>query len=127
MARILVIDDHPHIRDLFREALEDHGHIVEVAADGVAGVRCYQQAPVDLVIVDLSMPEQDGLETIRQLRRETPHLPIIAMSGSLATEQPTSHLTLAHHLGATRTFQKPIPLRELLAMVEDVLRPTGTP
>ena len=80
---------------------------------------------MDLVIVDLSMPEQDGLETIRQLRRATPHLPIIAMSGGGATGQPTSHLDLAHHLGATHTFEKPIPLRELVMMVEDVLRPTG--
>jgi DNA-binding response OmpR family regulator len=97
---------------------------VEVAVDGVAGVRCYQQAPVDLVIVDLSMPEQDGLETIRQLRHASPQLPIIAMSGGGATGQLTS-LDRAHYLGATRTFEKPIPLRELVMMVEDVLRPTG--
>ena len=125
MARILVIDDQPHIRDIFREALEQDGHTVEVAADGLAGMRCYHQGPADLVILDLYMPEQDGLETIRQLRAATPRLPIIAMSGGGATGQVTSRLDIARHLGAARTFEKPISLRDLFSMVKDVLGPEG--
>ena len=80
MARILVIDDQPLIRDLFREALEHDGHHVTVAADGYEGVRSCHDAHPDLVMVDLQMPGLDGFETIRQLRTMG-DVPIIAMSG----------------------------------------------
>ncbi len=125
MARILVIDDQPQIRDNCREALEEAGHTVTVAADGREGVRLYHRAPVDLVILDLYMPEQDGLATIRELRATTPDLPIIAMSGGGMMAKSTSFLKIARHLGAVRTFEKPIRLAELLAMVADVLRSSG--
>jgi DNA-binding response OmpR family regulator len=125
MARILVIDDQPQILDNCREALEEAGHTVLVAANGQEGARLYHRNPVDLVILDLYMPEQDGLATIRELRAATPGLPIIAMSGGGMTGQPTSFLNIARRLGAVRTFEKPIRLEELLAMVADVLRSGG--
>jgi DNA-binding NtrC family response regulator len=125
MARILVIDDQPQIRDNCREALEDAGHTVMVAADGREGVKLYQREPVDLVILDLYMPELDGLATIQALRAATPRLPIIAMSGGGAIGQATNFLDIARALGAVRTFEKPIRLDALLAMVADVLRSSG--
>jgi len=67
-ARILVIDDRPLIRDLFREALEHDGHHITVAADGYEGELSCHEAHPDLVMVDLLMPGLDGFETIRQLR-----------------------------------------------------------
>jgi len=125
MARILVIDDQPQIRDNCREALEEAGHTVMVAADGREGVRLYHRAPVDLVILDLYMPEQDGLATIRELRATAPRLPIIAMSGGGMMAQPVSFLDIARRLGAVRTFEKPIRLDELLEIVTDVLQSAG--
>jgi two-component system, chemotaxis family, chemotaxis protein CheY len=125
MARILIIDDQPQIRDNCREALEEAGHTVIVAADGREGVRLYRESPVDLVILDLYMPELDGLATIQELRRTTPRLLIIAMSGGGAIGHATSFLDVARALGAVRTFEKPIRLDELLAMVTDVLRSNG--
>jgi DNA-binding response OmpR family regulator len=80
---------------------------------------------VDLVILDHYMPDQDGLATIRELRAATPGLLIIAMTGGGATGQPASFLDIARRLGAVRTFEKPIGLDELLAMVADVLRSAG--
>jgi DNA-binding response OmpR family regulator len=82
---------------------------------------------VDLVIVDLYMPDQDGLTTIRELRAVTPGLPIIAMSGGGTTGQPTSFLEIARRLGAARTFEKPLPLAQFLALVADVLGSSGGP
>lgn len=125
MARILVIDDQPQIRDNCREALEDAGHTVMVAADGQEGVGLYHREPVDLVILDLYMPKLDGLATIQTLRAATPQLPIIAMSGGGAIGQATSFLDVARALGAVRAFEKPIRLDALLTMVEDVLRSSG--
>ena len=127
MARILVVDDQPQILDNCREALEEAGHTVLVAANGREGARLYHKSPVDLVILDLYMPEQDGLATIRELRAASPRLPIIAMSGGGVTGQSTSFLDIAKRLGAVRTFEKPIRLEELLAMVSDVLRSSGVP
>ena len=125
MAHILVIDDQPQIRDNCREALEEAGHTVMVAADGQEGMRLYQLKPVDLVLLDLYMPKRDGLATIQALRATTPGLPIIAMSGGGAIGLTTSFLDVARALGAVRTFEKPIRLDQLLAMVEDVLRSSG--
>jgi two-component system, chemotaxis family, chemotaxis protein CheY len=125
MARILVIDDQPQIRDNCREALEEAGHTVLVAADGQEGVQLYHRELVDLVILDLYMPKLDGLATIQTLRAATPGLPIIAMSGGGTIGQATSFLDVARALGAVRTFEKPIRLGELLTMVEDVLRTNG--
>jgi two-component system, response regulator, stage 0 sporulation protein F len=107
-------DDQPQIRDNCREALEEAGHTVMVAADGQEGVRLYQREPVDLVILDLYMPKLDGLATIQVPRATTSHLPIIAMSGGGPIGQATSFLDDARAPGAVRTFEKPIRLDELL-------------
>lgn len=125
MARILVIDDQPQIRDNCREALEEAGHTVFVAGDGQEGVQLSQREPVDLVLLDLYVPKLDGLATIQTLRAATPRLPIIAMSGGGAIGQARSFLDVARALGAVRTFEKPIPLDKLLDIVADVLRSHG--
>jgi CheY-like chemotaxis protein len=125
VARILIIDDQPQIRDNCREALEDARHTVLVAADGQEGLQLYEREPADLVILDLYMPKLDGLATIRALRAATPHLPIIAMSGGGSFGQSKSFLDEARALGAARTFEKPLPLAAFLVMVGDVLQEHG--
>jgi CheY-like chemotaxis protein len=125
MARILIIDDQPQIRDNCREALEDAGHTVTVAEDGQEGLRLYEQKSADLVVLDLYMPKLDGLATIQALRAVTPRLPIIAMSGGGAFGQGKSFLDVARALGAVRAFEKPLPLDAFLAMVDDVLQAHG--
>ena len=125
MARILVIDDQPLIRDVFREALEDDGHHVTVAADGYEGVQLCHDVRPDLVLVDLQMPGLDGFETIRQLR-SVGDIPIIAMSGGGEWVQGTNQLEIALHLGAVRTFEKPVSLNDLVTLVREVLSHFGT-
>ena len=125
MAHILVIDDHPHVRDLFRDVLEDDGYRVTVAADGYDGIQSCRGALPDLVIVDLQMPGQDGLDTIRQLRAAHHELPIIAMSGG-NHDHGVNVLETAQGLGAVRTFEKPISLTEFGTLVRDVLRSSDT-
>ncbi len=124
MARILVIDDQPLIRDVFREALEDEGHHVTVAADGYEGVQSCHDVRPDLVLVDLQMPGLDGFETIRQLR-SVGDIPIIAMSGGGEWVQGTNQLEIALHLGAVRTFEKPVSLNDLVTLVREVLSHFG--
>src|SRR5438067_1915609 len=81
MARILVIDDDALLRGAIRVVLESAGYEVIEAADGDAGLRLHREQGADLVLVDLFMPERDGLEVIQAVRAEVPDAKIIAMSG----------------------------------------------
>lgn len=82
MAKILVIDDGESVRKMLQAVLKSAGHEVSTAADGRQGMQAVARQSVDLVIVDIIMPEQDGLETITQLRRGYPNIKIIAISAS---------------------------------------------
>ncbi|MCW5799561.1 MAG: response regulator [Nitrospira sp.] len=82
MATIMVIDDEPSIRGLLREVLERSGHKVVEAKDGREALDLYQKHKADLLIMDLLMPEVDGLEATLQLTREYMDTKIIAMTGA---------------------------------------------
>lgn len=120
MTRILVIDDNLYVRDVLRQALERFGYDVLEAPDGEVGVRLYQEEPTDLVITGIIMPEKNGIEVIKELRREFADVKIIAMSGSGYLE-PDGHLFLAKKFGAQRTFVKPFRLNQILEAVKDLL------
>lgn len=118
MACILVIDDDPDIRDLAKSTLESAGHKVILAVDGREGVQLYRANRPDLVITDLFMPNQEGLETIKQLRMEFPEIRIVAISGK---PSGNTMLSIAQRLGAVAVLQKPFVTEELLKVVEQAL------
>ena len=118
--RILVVDDDYQIRDILRRAFELEGYIVDEAANGKIAMRLQRQNPADLVITDLIMPEQEGLETIGGLKREFPGVKIIAVSGG-GRMAPETYLPTARELGADRIFAKPFSVRELIETVEELL------
>ncbi len=118
MARILVIDDEPDMRVLLEQLLKSAGHEVILAADGKEGMEQHCTSPADLVITDLYMPNQEGLETIGELRRRFPEVAIIAMSGKTAA---LTMLSVAHKFGAVGILQKPFAADELIAAVEKAL------
>ena len=120
MARILVIDDDPAVRAAMQMVLEREGFDLNPAGDGPAGIRLVAAEDFDLLLVDLFMPGMDGLETIRQVHRHKPGLPIIIMSGlsfASAGTQPPDFLAMAGKLGAVGNLKKPFRPRELLAVV----------
>src|SRR6266571_1748002 len=119
MARILVIDDDPDIRDTVRRILESRGHSVETASDGAAGIGHIAQRAPDLVITDIFMPGQDGIETLVELRKAFPTLKVIAMSGG-AGGGLINLLHDAELLGADRTIPKPFTPRELITAVNEL-------
>ena len=118
MARILVIDDDPDIRAFLEEILKPAGHEVILAADGREGMERYRTSPADLVITDLYMPNQEGLETIRELRTCFPEVAIIAMSGRAAA---LTMLSVAQKFGAVAVLHKPFAADELIAAVARAL------
>jgi DNA-binding NtrC family response regulator len=118
MARILVIDDEPDMRAILEKILKSAGHEVILATDGREGVEKYCTSPADLVITDLFMPNQEGLETIGELRRRFPEVAIIAMSGKTAA---LTMLSIAQKFGAIGMLHKPFAADELIAAVEKAL------
>ena len=118
MARILVIDDDPDMRAFLEEILKSAGYEIILAADGREGVERYRASRADLVITDLYMPNQEGLETIRELRTRYPEVAIIAMSGRTAA---LTMLSIAQKFGAVGILHKPFLADELIAAVEKAL------
>lgn len=116
--KILVVDDDPRIREIFRMWLEREGFEVFEAENGMEGVKVQRQQSVDMLICDLIMPVQEGIETITQFRHEFPSIGIIAISGG-GKIGPDSYLTVAEHLGAWRVFKKPVDMKELIAAIHD--------
>jgi CheY-like chemotaxis protein len=121
MKRILVVDDNDEVRRIVGKTLEKAGYEVLTAENGLAAMKVYREQPVDLVITDLIMPEQEGLETIFELRRLTPELKIIAISGGGRLE-PEDYLPIATGIGAALTLAKPFLAEELLAAVASLLQ-----
>jgi CheY-like chemotaxis protein len=121
MARVLVVDDDEQIRSILRAILETAGHQVTEAADGAEGFRCAGREPADLVFCDLFMPGQDGLETIRDLRRDFPALPVVAMSGG-GYGGELDLLPAARLLGANVALRKPFNPESVLNAVRQALK-----
>lgn len=124
MTRILVIDDQASMRRLLRQALERVGYEIVEAEDGEAGLHWYHTASIDLIISDILLAEQEGLETITTLHREAPEAKIIAMSGG-GYVGDRDILDVARQSGAHRTLQKPFDLQELFTTVWEVLQDTA--
>jgi DNA-binding response OmpR family regulator len=119
MARILVIDDDEDVRTMLRRILEHDGHEVEEAANGAIGTRLFKANPADLVITDIIMPEKEGIETIRDLRREYKDVKIVAISGG-GRVGPSDYLNAARMMGAKKTFTKPFSRQEILDCVHEL-------
>src|SRR5467141_566808 len=119
MATILLIDDEESVRSLFQVALERAGYRVLTAENGKHGLRLLEHQEVDLIFVDIFMPEMDGLELIPLLRKTRPANKIIAISGGSGRR---NYLDMAKHLGADDTLKKPFSLQELLDAVSSQLK-----
>ncbi len=120
MARILLIDDEEIARYAVRQVLETGGHEVTEAENGNEGIALQKAQPFDLVVTDMIMPEKGGLETIVELKRDYPALPVIAISGGGRTRN-LDFLELAKRYGADEVLAKPFSEEELLQCVDACL------
>ena len=122
MATILIVDDDDALRTLLRRVLARAGYSTLEASNGREALACLGTQTVDLMITDLFMPQQDGLETILALRRMNRALPIIAMSGGGSAAQ-FEMLRTASLFGAARVLMKPFRAEEVLATINELLPP----
>ncbi|MCP4349646.1 MAG: response regulator [Desulfobacterales bacterium] len=119
MKHILIIEDDEQVRAFLGEMLRREGYEVAEASDGKAGMKAFIENPAQLVITDIFMPEKEGLEVIRELKRDFPETNIIAISGG--GFQPETYLYAACKLGANRTFLKPVERKKLVEAVNELL------
>ena len=116
--RILVVDDDPQVREVLGMHLARSGYCVVQASDGKAAIKRLNEESFDLVISDIVMPEQDGLEVLMFVHKKYPTTKVIAISA------PGNDLFLksAKGLGAWRVMRKPFTLQEITEVVEQVPR-----
>lgn len=122
MPHVLIIEDNEDLRDLMQVVLEGAGHSVSLASDGEAGLRAQRARPADIVITDIFMPNQDGLETIAQLRRDHPQVKVVAMSGGGSRVKGAGTLLTAKEIGAHWILVKPFDNDELLRAVRTLVQ-----
>jgi CheY-like chemotaxis protein len=120
MTKILVIDDDVIVRKTIIRLLEDGGYKVLSAEDGLRGMAMFRSEQPDLVITDIIMPEQEGIQTIAEMRKVMPDAKIIAISGS-GRFGDADFLKMAQSLGAMDIVSKPFDADELLTIVENCL------
>lgn len=124
MGAILVVDDDAQVLELVSEMLKLEGHAVTAVTNGLEASEEFHSSHFDLVITDLIMPEQEGLETICEMRKSTQTLPIIAISGG-GRIGAADYLASAAQLGANATLAKPFKRNELVSTVTELLGTSG--
>ena len=120
MSNILVIDDNASVRKAITLMLESGGFHVTAAKDGSEGLNAFAAGSPDLVLVDIIMPDKDGIEIIREMRQTRPATKIIAMTGGGRLSN-LDFLKMARAFGAVETLAKPIDPDDLVARVRACL------
>jgi DNA-binding response OmpR family regulator len=127
MTKILIIDDDKEIRETLTYILEDAGYEVVTAADGIDGVKKFGVEKPNLVITDIFMPRQEGIQTIREILAISPTANILAASGgfnhldALGVSNRDFYLRTAKKLGARDIIAKPFEIDDLVGRVQRCL------
>jgi DNA-binding NtrC family response regulator len=120
MKSVLIVDDDLAVLDIARRMLTAAGYEVLQADNGKTALASYSERPTDVVVTDVVMPEMEGLETIRELRRLDPHARIVAMTGA-DPQFASTYLAMAGRFGALEILRKPFTKEQLLAAVAKAL------
>ncbi len=121
--RILVIEDEPSLREGLEDLFGSAGYRIETVADGLSGVRRGVDEAVDLIVLDLMLPDLDGIEVCRRIRQVRPRVPILMLTARGAQEDKVRGL----RSGADDYVTKPFGIDELLARVESLARRSMPP
>ncbi|MEJ5349159.1 MAG: response regulator [Desulfosoma sp.] len=116
MAKILVIEDDDGLRELLGAFLQEVGHDVVLASDGLEGMECMDREPFDLIIVDVMLPYVSGIGLVKLSKERSPEVPVVCITG-----YGNSPEKLAQQEHADRVLSKPFDLKDLAAAVETLL------
>lgn len=105
--RILIVDDNQPTREIIRELVTRHGHLTGEASDGNDAIECVKLGGIDGIILDLLMPDRDGLEVLVWLKSERPDLPVVVITNA-GKEQDVNYPEIAERFGALKAFHKPV-------------------
>ncbi len=119
--RVLVVDDEPNLADLLTMALRYEGWQIRSAPDGLAAIRAAREFKPDAVVLDIMLPDLNGLEVLRRLREDSPHLPVLFLTAKDAVEDRIAGLTA----GGDDYVTKPFSLEEVVARVRGLMRRTS--
>lgn len=120
MKTILVVDDDDMFRNMLSETLRGAGYQVLEAENGRIAMKVILGNLLDLVVTDLIMPEQEGIETIKEIKRIHPDMKIIAVSGGMRGGT-MDFLPIAEYMGAAKVFRKPVDRKAFLSAVSELL------
>jgi DNA-binding NtrC family response regulator len=120
MARILVVDDEIGIRGAIQRALQRAGHEIMLAVDGLEAARAIREVGADLALIDIHMPNMDGMELLITFQAIAPTMPVVVMSGGDRNRR-MGLLADATSMGATGILTKPFTLGELRDVVTRAL------
>ena len=119
---IMIADDNPDTLSFMQVALEQAGYEVQTAQDGAQALALLAKRPADLLITDVFMPGQDGIETLRDCKIRFPQTRIIVMSAGGGSGRKLDYLPAAALIGADATLRMPIVVDQLLDTVREVLQ-----
>jgi len=120
-ARILVIDDDEIVASVFRETLQEEGHVVVTVDTGVEGLEQVKQSDFDLVFLDLKMPDMDGAEVLGQIRKIKPELPVTIVTGYPDSEM----MQRALRYGPLGIMAKPVDVADITTAANSSLHAIG--
>lgn len=125
LKKILIIDDDSELLCTLRDILVSEGYLVEIASDGREGLKKQISKPYDLIITDIVMPEEDGLEVIMEVKSAYPGTKLIAISGG-GYFTSRDYLLMAKELGASLVLCKPFDSSSFLMGVRRVINSNDT-
>ena len=117
MTRILIVDDDEDLQELFTRALERAGIETTTVGNGRAALRALSEAEFDAVVMDIVMPEMDGLELLREIQRRDPKPRTVVVSGSAVSMQSGAYLFAAQEFGADLVLAKPVLPNDLVRQI----------
>ena len=121
--QILIVEDEPAVRHLISRALADDGYAVTALGTAREALRAIQDIDFEVVIVDMSLPDADGIDVVRQIHSEVPHVQVLAISGMMVADL----LRAVRSAGAAATLMKPTTGGRIRETVHQLLKPRGEP
>lgn len=121
MKKILVVDDEPSVREMITEFLEGPEREIKTAENGIQAREVLTSGDISLVVTDVVMAEENGIDLIMKMKTEYPSVPIVAISGGGGIEGRFDYLQIARLVGANQILKKPFTADKLRNIVDHTL------